>query len=180
MLSQGKQLETWEREEIQNPFIFISKIRKDIPSDFHKFLTGKLCYLPQTLEDMEQWLRGCEYATDMEQFGKNDYWQHPAEFEKRRKGDCDDHALWVWRVLFEMGNQDSEFVIGKVGRELHAWVHYRKNEEWLLIEATAKKTPMIHLVQDVKSRYIPFWSVDGGGKSYLYGGYVASLRKNLV
>ena len=89
MLSQGKQLETWEREEIQNPFIFISKIRKDIPSDFHKFLTGKLCYLPQTLEDMEQWLRGCEYATDMEQFGKNDYWQHPAEFEKRRKGDCD-------------------------------------------------------------------------------------------
>lgn len=37
-----------------------------------------------------------------EQFGKSAYWMPPENFEKSRKGDCDDFARYAWRRLLEM------------------------------------------------------------------------------
>jgi hypothetical protein len=51
------------------------------------------------MADVRNFLVGCTYVSDTELFGKRDYWQPPEDFEKRRKGDCEDFALWTWRQL---------------------------------------------------------------------------------
>src|SRR5690348_3236184 len=43
----------------------------------------------------------CEYVRDP--VHERDFWQHPKTFEQLRKGDCEDHALWAWRKLTELG-----------------------------------------------------------------------------
>jgi len=63
-------------------------------------------------EDIRQFLRSCRYVDDRELFGKEDYWQPPEEFEKRRAGDCEDFSLWTWRQLLAMG-VDARIVFGK-------------------------------------------------------------------
>jgi hypothetical protein len=46
---------------------------------------------------------GLQDVSDQELLGKLDYWQPPEDFEKRKKGDCEDFALWTWRQLLDMG-----------------------------------------------------------------------------
>ena len=79
-----------------------------------------------TLDDIREFLRTCQYVTDREQFGKDDYWMPPEEFERRRCGDCDDFALWAWRQVMTIGKQDARFVAGVAGRYAggHAWVTF--------------------------------------------------------
>jgi predicted transglutaminase-like cysteine proteinase len=74
---------------------------------------------------VRSFLASCQYISDREQFGKDDYWQPPDEFEKRKKGDCEDFALWTWRQLLNLG-YDARFVVGSSGRygDGHAWVEY--------------------------------------------------------
>jgi len=48
-----------------------------------------------------EWLADCEYVRDP--VHERDFWQHPKTFEQLRKGDCEDHALWAWRKLTELG-----------------------------------------------------------------------------
>jgi hypothetical protein len=38
----------------------------------------------------------------------------PEDFEKSRKGDCDDFAMYAWRQLLKMG-YNARFVGGRIG-----------------------------------------------------------------
>jgi Bacterial transglutaminase-like cysteine proteinase BTLCP len=69
-------------------------------------------------------------------FGKDDYWQPPEQFEQRKKGDCEDFALWTWRQLVSMG-YDARFLAGRSGRygKGHAWVEYFQDGRCFLVEA---------------------------------------------
>ena len=45
----------------------------------------------------------------------------PRHFEYKKKGDCEDFALYTWKQLLRMG-YESRFVVGTVGRNKgHAW-----------------------------------------------------------
>jgi hypothetical protein len=65
-------------------------------------------------------------------------------FERRRRGDCEDFALWAWRKLAEVG-VDAEFCVGRVicddrpevDRQ-HAWVVFRVDEAAYLFEPAAR------------------------------------------
>ena len=57
----------------------------------------------KSLQEICEWLVGCDYADDEAFFNEPDFWQHPVMFEQTRKGDCEDHALWAWRKLVELG-----------------------------------------------------------------------------
>jgi hypothetical protein len=89
------------------------------------------------IEEVLQWLAGCTYARDIDLFHEPDYWQHPTTFEHLRRGDCEDHALWAWRNLVELGVK-ADFFIGQLKPESdrsghHAWVVYeRENVRYLL------------------------------------------------
>jgi predicted transglutaminase-like cysteine proteinase len=53
--------------------------------------------------DIRKFLKECQYVYDIEQFEKKDYWLPPEEFEKTKKGDCEDFSLWTWRQLMNLG-----------------------------------------------------------------------------
>jgi len=119
------------------------------------------------LDDIVAWLSTCEYVSDIELFHERDVWQLPGAFEKRRRGDCEDFALWAWRKLAEVGI-DAEFYVGRVicdddpeiDRQ-HAWVVYRVNGAEFLFEPAAR-TPssMIRPLADAMDEYVPHFAVN--------------------
>ena len=111
--------------------------RKGVHSTFPigRYVSQPLAVQCTTLGDIRTFLINCRYVSDQELFGKRDYWQPPEEFEKRRRGDCEDFALWTWRQLIGMG-YDARFIGGSAGRygEGHAWVEYFQDGKCFLLE----------------------------------------------
>jgi hypothetical protein len=145
--------------------------------DFRWYFEGESRVSVEGLEELCQWLLECEYVRDRELFMERDFWQHPRTFEHVRKGDCEDHALWAWRKLVELGYH-AELVSGEVIREdgtriSHVWVLYSHHGEHFLLETTASsRDAMIHPVTAVRERYIPHWGITGGLESRGYAGYL--------
>jgi Bacterial transglutaminase-like cysteine proteinase BTLCP len=110
----------------------------------------------------------CKYVSDQEQFNRLDYWMPPQEFEERKKGDCDDFALWTWRQLMAMGCR-CRFVVGRAGRygDGHAWVTLTKDEVDFIVEpfmaSLGETFPRLSTV-----RYEPRVSVAWDGKQIQY------------
>jgi hypothetical protein len=106
--------------------------------------------------------------SDKELFGKDDDWQSPEEFEKRKKGDGEDFALWTWRQLLNMG-YDARFVGGSCGRygEGPAWGEYFQVGNCFLVESLLCRIgdaiPRLSTF-----RYDPKLSVSWDGKTLKY------------
>ncbi len=140
-----------------------------------------------SVEDICSWLNGCEYMHDHHQFDSHDLWVHPVEFEFTRRGDCEDHALWAWRKLTEIG-MPAELVRGEAtspehGFEgAHAWVHFTVCGSLYVMESTAKgeQRRMIIPHDEARSHYCPEVSVDGTFKTYTYDGAVETLKAKLA
>ena len=100
-----------------------------------RYFSQPLTVKCECIRDIRMFLWGCKGVTDKELFGKDDYWQPPEEFEQRRKGDCDDFALWTWRQFLALG-YDARFIGGRCGRYGigHAWVEFFKDGKWFLVE----------------------------------------------
>lgn len=126
---------------------------------------------------MCHWLQGCAYVTDLDQFRAVDYWQHPIEFEQTRTGDCEDHALWAWRKLIELG-YPAELMVGTSYRhnlqgEYHAWVVFTRKNRRYLLEAAHKQAALIAPLPEVQHLYDPDFGVDQQLQTYSY----APMRK---
>lgn len=114
---------------------------------FSAYFTEESTVQVNSVLDIEKWLIGCRYVSDPEQFKKDDHWLHPVEFEATRQGDCEDHALWAWRKLVDLGMQ-AEFVSGHhcaegmdhatLPRINHTWVTFWENGRLYLMETTSK------------------------------------------
>lgn len=132
-----------------------------------RYLSHPLAVKCNNFQDIRLFLRECSYVSDQEQFNKDDYWLPPEEFEKRRKGDCEDFSLWTWRQLIEMGYA-TRFVVGRSGKygEAHAWVTYQDKGKHYLFEPLltfVNKTPQLSSV-----RYKPKFSCQSDGKKISY------------
>lgn len=133
-----------------------------------RYLSQPLSVQCRTIADLRRFLLTCNYVSDEELFGKPDYWQPPEDFEKRRKGDCEDFALWAWRQLLNMG-YDARFVGGSAGRygSGHAWVEYRQDGKWFLVEPLFCRAgyamPRLSTLH-----YRPRYSVSWDGKTLRY------------
>ena len=97
-----------------------------------RYLSQPLSNQFLTIDELRKFLFTCKYVSDEEQFGKSDYWLPPEEFEKCKKGDCEDFALYAWRQLIEMGIK-SRFVVGESGR-------YGSGHAWVIMEQDGKNT----------------------------------------
>jgi hypothetical protein len=134
---------------------------------FTEYFEGGSCVHVRSIDDIVAFLQTCEYGTDIELFHSPDFWQHPGAFEKLRRGDCEDFALWAWRKLAELGI-DAEFCVGRVicddqpeiDRQ-HAWVIYRVGGTEFLFEPAAR-TPsrMIRPLADAMAEYVPYFAVN--------------------
>jgi len=133
-----------------------------------RYVSQSLKVKCKTLRDLQQFLAGCEYVSDKDLFDKDDYWQPPEEFERRRKGDCEDFALWTWRQMLQMG-YDARFIGGSCGRygEGHAWVEYFQDGKCFLVEPLFRKIgdrmPRLNTL-----RYAPKLSVSWDGEALRY------------
>ena len=104
-----------------------------------RYVSQPLTIQCKSLEEVRQFLCGCRAVSDKTLFGKEDYWQPPEEFEKRKAGDCEDFSLWTWRQLLAMG-LDARVVFGRAGRYGigHAWVMFFQDGKCFLVEPQAR------------------------------------------
>lgn len=121
-------------------------------------------YLESVLKTFTGWvevrdfLAGCLYTKDdVQHEGRRDVWLHPEDFERRLKGDCEDHALWAWVQLSRL-SWDVRFTVGMWEGKGHAWVMVYRGSTIQLLEATEKRKDEILL--DPIPAYEPVWSVD--------------------
>jgi len=104
---------------------------------WNRYFNKPLSTRPENLKDIESFLRKCKYVSDRETRSQKDFWEPPDIFEKRRKGDCEDHSIWAWRQLDDMDFK-ARLVIGTSESCGHAWVHIFVNGRCYLLEATHK------------------------------------------
>lgn len=152
---------------------------------FEWYFQGTTTAPVTTLDDLCAWLVGCVYVSDYSEFGTFDLWQHPTEFEDRRRGDCDDHALWAWRKLIELG-LPAQLFSGTWMTSLnptsnrHIWLVFRGADgvEYLVESIAKMPSQIIRPLESVRSAYIPFFSVDANFATKCYGGFVEHLRRS--
>jgi hypothetical protein len=154
----------WERVPMRVP---VRAFGLGSRQPFTEYFQGESCVQVRSIDEIVAFLQTCEYVTDLEQFHELDFWQHPGAFEKLRRGDCEDFALWAWRKLAELGI-DAEFCVGRVlcddqpeiDRQ-HAWVIYRVNGTAFLFEPAARMpSRMIRPLADAMAEYVPYFAVN--------------------
>jgi hypothetical protein len=130
----------------------------------------------QSIADVREFLTHCKPVSDKELFDKEDYWQPPDEFEKRKKGDCEDFSFWTWRQFLDLG-YDARVVFGQHGRYGigHAWVQFDENGSCFLVEPQACRLGAV-LPKLSTLRYRPQYSVAWDGEKLTY--YQHSTRSS--
>jgi len=167
----GAAPDPWARLDAEAP---LTAFGPGARRDFAWYLTGESTVRVRTGSEVRDWLLGCEYVRDEHQFADGDVWQHPCDFERGRRGDCEDHALWAWRKFIELG-YDAELIVGRcaaveaLGR--HAWVVVRLGDVQYLVEATARSPDgMIRPLDQLRGEYVPECGVGPDLRPVLYAG----------
>jgi hypothetical protein len=172
----------WERTQMQVP---LRNFGSGARHDFTWYFEGESAVGVASIADVRDWLLDCEYTSDRHLFHEEDYWQHPRTFEQLRRGDCEDHALWAWRKLIELG-VDADLVTGKSlpwhpsdpdSQKGHAWVMFRHEGSVFVLEATAKSSDrMIRPFEEARGEYRPEFGVDRTRVRYVFNGYLMTQR----
>jgi len=182
----GLRFMQWEPWERLNDHIAPQWFGSGSRHDFRWYFEGESTVSVANIEDVCEWLAGCDYVRDPDLFHESDFWQHPKTFERLRKGDCEDHALWAWRKLIELGIP-AEFYVGRwrtnKDREpgFHAWVVCTCSGIEYLLEATGSdQNTILRPLAEVQQDYIPHFAVDAQFNSFAFGGYMLYLKEELA
>ena len=172
----------WDRTEQRVPS---SSFGRGSLKDFPWYFEGESAVVVGSVDDVCAWLLDCAYLHDKETFNEEDFWQHPSTFERLRQGDCEDHAIWAWRKLVELG-LDAELVSGMQRGMLdtpravargHVWIRFRQNGSEYILETVAKsRERMIRPFDEAKGDYVPFTGVDGRFQTYTYSGILDAIK----
>ena len=172
--------EHWERFDLT---IEYRKFGRGSIASFKWYFQGASRVPVNSLDELKAWLIGCSYESDQSLFASADHWQHPSDFERLRRGDCEDHALWAWRKLIELG-VDAEFVVGRhassaVGEHGHAWVLFRdEGGREHLLEAVAKDAAsLVRPIEEARHEYVPHFAVTKEYRTVAFGGYLEDTRR---
>ena len=154
--------------------------------DFRWYFEGESTVSVENIEAICEWLAECEYIRDPDLFHERDFWQHPRTFEQLRKGDCEDHALWAWRKLTELGIP-AEFYVGRWQTAndgepgFHAWVVCKHAGVDYLLEATASnRAAILRPLAEVRDNYVPHFAIDAQFNSFAFGGYLLYLKQEFA
>ncbi len=143
--------------------------------EFAWYLEGESSVAVGNVDEVCAWLLECEYVRDPELFHEDDFWQHPATFERLRQGDCEDHAIWAWRKLSELGI-DAELMSGtwRPSESVtggHVWVRFRDGDDEFILESVGRsRDRMLRRLADVRHEYVPHAGVDRECRLHAYGG----------
>lgn len=169
----------WERQHRSiRPTMFGSGSQRD----FRWYFEGESAVPAASIDDICAWLLECTYLTDAAHLDVADHWQHPRTFEELRRGDCEDHALWAWRKLAELG-LDAELVSGRrivsaVESHDHAWVLFRDGDVEFVLEAVAHtRELMVIPASDVRAQYRPHVGVNARFETTVFGGLLLTAQE---
>lgn len=171
----------WERLGVRAP---LHNYGSGARLDFKQYLTGESIVTVSTFAEIREWLSHCYYLSDEVLFNERDFWQHPSAFEQLRAGDCEDHAIWAWRKMLELG-MDADLVAGYcvTNGELdgrHAWIVYHEDGKAYVYEpALGIHESAVRSLDIAKADYIPEFGVDRYATRFTYAGYVA-VQKRLI
>lgn len=171
----------WERARA---FVPVRRFGVGSIHDFRSYFERASSVNVRNLEEVSEWLLGCQYATDQDLFQTADFWQHPVDFELLRQGDCEDHALWAWRKLVELG-YNAELISGDYRRPDgswfgHVWVCFEQDGRKYLLESIAKdRKDMVRLLDAAKSEYCPNVGVASDFRRCGFHGYLHTLKRQL-
>jgi hypothetical protein len=149
---------------------------------FSWYFEGQSTVIVKDLDGICEWLTGCQYMHDSDLFREPDYWQHPLTFEQLRKGDCEDHALWAWRKMVELGFA-ADFYVGQwltngERTGFHAWVVFETNGSTFLLEPVIKDVNgLVRPLAEARLDYVPHFSVDASFKMCARAGLLVHWRK---
>jgi Bacterial transglutaminase-like cysteine proteinase BTLCP len=126
------------------------------------FLSQPVTVVCRDMDEIRAFLSTCRYVSDRKQFGVEDHWMSPREFEQSRQGDCEDFALWTCRQLLRLGHS-ARFVVGFAGRygEGHAWVSLRVGDQIFIVEPMLARLRTFPRLETL--RYEPIVSVESTG-----------------
>ena len=181
--SDGSSRDPWER--MQHYQVPLTAFGPGNHHDFDWYFQGESAVQVSSLDEIQEWLLACQYVRDDALFNEADFWQHPRTFEQLRRGDCEDHALWAWRKLVELGF-NADLVTGTVlhpsdetvERGDHAWVLLYDDDHTLVFEAVAKsRERMIRSLDDVRDRYRPEFGVDRVRQRYAFVGALVAFNE---
>jgi hypothetical protein len=170
----GTPADPWERSQTSIP---ARRFGVGSRHEFTWYFEGESGVATPTLDELCDWLLGCTYIRDPELFHEPDFWQHPRTFEKLRQGDCEDHAIWAWRKLVELGIS-AELVAGtwrgnEGSRSGHVWVRFTQHGVDYVLESIAKtRERMVRPLADIHAEYTPCFGVDQTFTTYFYEGAV--------
>lgn len=138
---------------------------------FADYFQGTSQVTARSLEEICAWLQGCECRSDHALFRQEDHWLHPLAFERLRQGDCEDHALWAWRKLAEIG-MPARFTAGRWEGVAHAWLVLDQTDGTRIFETTAKSRAMLlPFDPETRAAYCPALSIDHALRTYVHAGY---------
>jgi transglutaminase superfamily protein len=149
---------------------------------FSWYFEGKSSVDVTDVPSICDWLTGCQYMHDTDLFREPDFWQHPLTFEQLRKGDCEDHALWAWRKMVELGIP-AQFYVGRWRPEggsagFHAWIVFETDGTTFVLEPVIKDAKrIVRPLSDVRADYLPLYSVDASFKMCARAGLLAYWRE---
>ena len=149
--------------------------------EFGWYFEGDSAVLVSNLDEILDWLTGCEYASDPHLFQEPDYWQHPRTFEHLRQGDCEDFALWAWRKLLEVG-YDADLVFGhcqplSLADSRHAWIVFRRDGTEYLFEPTMRDRALaVRPLEAVRTEYIPEFGVGPDKRAFSFAGFLYAQK----
>jgi hypothetical protein len=148
--------------------------------DFRWYFQGQSRVQVSSFDEICEWLLACEYRSDLELFMQPDFWQHPLTFEQIRKGDCDDHALWAWRKLVELGFS-AELLVGRWLQKdgswgEHAWVAVTRGSDTVHLQAATKDRASMVLDSTTAHRVLrPHFGVNAGLARRVFDGWLHSV-----
>lgn len=169
----------WERHSAAAP---TSAFGSGSTHNFRWYFEGESQAPVKSIDEICDWLMECKYISDEKLFNEGDFWQHPNTFEWLRRGDCEDHALWAWRKLVELG-VDAEFVSGRWsagGKNFggHAWVIFKKDNKDFVLETVCKtRGAMIRPLADVRTHYRPHFAVNANFETISFSGWMVSRKE---
>lgn len=111
----------------------------------------------QTPESIAKFLwKNFQFESDQRQFGQSEYWQTPQEFLIRRKGDCEDFAIFAQALLKQNGIQSFLFnVYG--GKFAHTVCVFKENGKYQIIDGSKIIRFNAKNLNDLAFKIYPFW-----------------------
>jgi predicted transglutaminase-like cysteine proteinase len=113
----------------------------------------------EQLQAVNRFLNDWRYKSDVQNYGRRDYWATPLEF-LRHSGDCEDYAIAKYVTLRQLGFTPAQLrlvVVRDVVRDLaHAVLAVYVDEEVYILDNLTKAV----LPQEQIGQYVPYYSVN--------------------